>query len=97
VPEQPVISPVSGYVFEKRLILKFINENGTDPTNNQPLTPEQLIEIKGNFITILSYSHALFLIIIKLRIILIMFEHATFSQSVSEAQAAVGHQHTSAS
>jgi pre-mRNA-processing factor 19 len=53
VPEQPVISPVSGYVFEKRLVLKFINENGTDPMNNQPLTPEQLIEIKSSFIYLL--------------------------------------------
>lgn len=48
VPEQPVISPVSGFVFEKRLILKFINENGTDPMNNQALTPEQLIDVKAN-------------------------------------------------
>jgi pre-mRNA-processing factor 19 len=41
-----VISPVSGFVFEKRLILKFINENGTDPMNNQALNLEQLIEVK---------------------------------------------------
>jgi pre-mRNA-processing factor 19 len=47
VAEQAVISPVSGYIYEKRLILKYINENGTDPMNNQVLTTEQLIEVKG--------------------------------------------------
>lgn len=47
VPEQPVISAVSGYVFEKRLIIKYIGENGTDPMNNQPLAAEQLIDVKG--------------------------------------------------
>lgn len=54
VPEHPVISPVSGYVFEKRLITKFINENGTDPMSSLPnqqqeaLTVDQLIDIKAN-------------------------------------------------
>jgi pre-mRNA-processing factor 19 len=48
VPEQAVISSVSGHVYEKRLILKYINENGTDPMNNQALSNEQLIEVKVN-------------------------------------------------
>ena len=47
IPEQAVISPVSGYVYEKRLLLKYLNENGTDPMNNQALSPEQLIEVKS--------------------------------------------------
>jgi len=46
VPEQPVISPVSGSIFEKRLIEKYINENGMDPVNGKVLTLEMLIEIK---------------------------------------------------
>ena len=45
-PEHPVVSPVSGQVFEKRLIEKYIQENGVDPSNQQPLTVEDLIELK---------------------------------------------------
>lgn len=47
VPEQPVISNVSGHIYEKRLILKYIDENGTDPMTNEVLSPEQLVEIKS--------------------------------------------------
>lgn len=47
VPEHPVISPVSGSIFEKRLIEKYITENGVDPINGKELTLEQLIEIKS--------------------------------------------------
>merc|ERR1712227_445598 len=46
-PEHPVVSPVSGAVFEKRLIEKWIQENGSDPVNDQPLDTDQLIEIKA--------------------------------------------------
>ena len=47
IPEQPVVSPVSGAIFEKRLIEKYINENGCDPINSESLDVSQLIEIKG--------------------------------------------------
>lgn len=47
MPEHPVISPVSGSIFERRLIEKYLNENGVDPVNGQELTVEQLIDIKG--------------------------------------------------
>jgi len=47
-PEHPVVSPVSGQVFEKRLIEKYIQENGVDPSNQQPLTLEDLIELKAS-------------------------------------------------
>ncbi|TPP67147.1 Pre-mRNA-processing factor 19 [Fasciola gigantica] len=46
VPEHPVISPRSGHVFERRLIEKYLAENGTDPIDQQPLAPEELIELK---------------------------------------------------
>ena len=48
MPEEPVLSPVSNNVFERRLVVKFIEENGTDPMNGEPLGVEQLLEIKGD-------------------------------------------------
>lgn len=45
-PEEPVVSPLSGAVFEKRLIQKYINEYGKDPITNEPLDEDKLIEIK---------------------------------------------------
>lgn len=50
VPEHPCVSPVSNQVFERRLIEKYIAENGTDPMNGQPLSEEQLVDIKGGFL-----------------------------------------------
>ena len=50
VPDDPVLSPVSSHVFERRLILKFIQQNGSDPVNGQPLTEEQLLEIKSRLL-----------------------------------------------
>ena len=43
-----MLSPVSNNVFERRLIVKYIHENGTDPINGESLTEEQLLEIKGS-------------------------------------------------
>lgn len=50
VPESPVVSPFSGAVYEKRLIEKYINENGKDPISGDSITIDQLIEIKGQTI-----------------------------------------------
>ena len=49
VPEDPVLSPISKHVFERRLIVKFIQQNGSDPINGEPLTEDDLLEIKGSF------------------------------------------------
>ena len=43
-----MVSPISGQVFEKRLIEKYIQENGVDPLNQQPLNAEDLIELKAS-------------------------------------------------
>jgi len=47
-PENPVVSPVSGCVFERRLIEKYLSENGTDPVSGKPCSKDELIEIKGS-------------------------------------------------
>ncbi|XP_077106919.1 pre-mRNA-processing factor 19 [Ranitomeya variabilis] len=46
VTDRPCISPLSGHVFDRRLIEKYLAENGTDPVTNQPLSEDQLIDIK---------------------------------------------------
>lgn len=51
VPENPVVSPVSKHVFERRLIEKFISENGTDPITGDSISEEDLIEIKATPLT----------------------------------------------
>lgn len=47
IPDVPVISPSSGAIFEKRLIEKYLQENGVDPITGKDLTPEELIEVKS--------------------------------------------------
>jgi len=40
-------------VFERRLVVKYIEENGVDPINGEPLDVQQLLEIKGDVRTCL--------------------------------------------
>lgn len=49
MPEHPVISPLSGAVFERRIIEKYIIENGVDPISGKELRAEDLIEIKSEY------------------------------------------------
>ncbi|KAK3296465.1 uncharacterized protein B0H64DRAFT_417857 [Chaetomium fimeti] len=46
VPEEPVVSRKTGTVFEKRLILKYIEENGKEPGTDEELDPEDLLSVK---------------------------------------------------
>ncbi|KAJ1991544.1 hypothetical protein H4R33_001302 [Dimargaris cristalligena] len=49
VPEVPVVSTKTGHIFEKRLILKYIAENGTCPVTGAELAEGDLVEIQqGN-------------------------------------------------
>ena len=46
---EPVVSRKSGHMFEKRTIMTYILESGTCPITGQPLTAEDLLELKGTF------------------------------------------------
>ncbi|KAK4131557.1 Prp19-domain-containing protein [Trichocladium antarcticum] len=46
VPEEPVVSKKTGTVFEKRLILKYIEENGKEPGTDEELDPEDLLPVQ---------------------------------------------------
>ncbi|KAJ3994957.1 nuclear matrix protein NMP200 [Lentinula boryana] len=47
-PQEPVVSTKSNKVYERRLIVKYINENGTDPTTGDKLEESDLIDIKAS-------------------------------------------------
>lgn len=47
-PEEPVVSKKTGTVFEKRLIEKYIEENGKDPITGDELDPEDLLPIQSS-------------------------------------------------
>lgn len=62
VAENPCISHVSGCIFERRLLDKYVQEHGTDPTNNEPITPDQITDIK--VCTILEYQYLKYVIML---------------------------------
>ena len=47
IPEHPVICPISGHIYERRLIEKYIRENGTEPMTGEKITIDMLVDIKG--------------------------------------------------
>jgi pre-mRNA-processing factor 19 len=46
-PQDPVVSAKSGHVYERRLITKYIAENGTDPMTGEKLEENDLITVKA--------------------------------------------------
>jgi len=47
-PEEPVVSTKSGHIFEKRVILKWLESNNKDPVSDGVLTLDDLIPLKVN-------------------------------------------------
>ena len=50
MPEHPVISPVSGCIYERRLLEKYIAENASDPMNGEKLSMDMLIDVKSKLL-----------------------------------------------
>lgn len=55
------MSQKSGQVYERRLIVKYINENGTDPITGDKLEESDLITVKASAYTRSSHSVSYFL------------------------------------
>ena len=47
-PQDPVISSKSGHVYERRLVQKYITENGTDPITGEKLEESDLVSVKAS-------------------------------------------------
>ena len=47
-PQDPVVSSKSGHVYERRLIQKYITDNGTDPLTGEKLEENDLITVKAS-------------------------------------------------
>ncbi|ODA77028.1 hypothetical protein RJ55_07545 [Drechmeria coniospora] len=47
-PQEPVVSKKSGIIYEKRLIEKYIGENGTEPDTGDALAAEDLLAVKAS-------------------------------------------------
>jgi len=50
IPKDPVVSLKSGLLFDKSLILKYISETGICPITKEPLTEQDLLPVKSNFL-----------------------------------------------
>ena len=50
IPKEPVVSLKSGLLFEKSLIMKYISETGTCPITKEPLTEQELLSVKSQFL-----------------------------------------------
>lgn len=48
-PQEPVFSPKSGHVFERRLIEKYLDDHRKCPITDEPLSFDELIPVKSKF------------------------------------------------
>ena len=58
-PLDPVVSNKSGHVYERRLILKYISENGTDPLTGEKLEESDLVSVKASKLSTTSHLSTL--------------------------------------
>eukprot|EP00413_Alexandrium_margalefii_P031050 CAMPEP_0204561084 /NCGR_PEP_ID=MMETSP0661-20131031/32979_1 /ASSEMBLY_ACC=CAM_ASM_000606 /TAXON_ID=109239 /ORGANISM="Alexandrium margalefi, Strain AMGDE01CS-322" /LENGTH=506 /DNA_ID=CAMNT_0051568469 /DNA_START=37 /DNA_END=1557 /DNA_ORIENTATION=+ len=47
-PEEPVFSPKTGHVYEKRIIVKHVESTGKCPVTKEELTKDDLVDVKAN-------------------------------------------------
>lgn len=47
-PEEPVFSPKTGHVYEKRLIMKHVESTGSCPVTKEAITQDDLVPMKAN-------------------------------------------------
>eukprot|EP00884_Botryococcus_braunii_P021924 jgi/Botrbrau1/8415/Bobra.0237s0035.1 len=48
IPEEPVINRNNGQLYEKRLVEKFVKDNGKDPVTGETLSLEDIVLVKSN-------------------------------------------------
>jgi pre-mRNA-processing factor 19 len=46
--QDAVFSPKSGQLYERRLILKYVTENGKDPVSGEKLDESDLVSVKAS-------------------------------------------------
>jgi hypothetical protein len=58
-PQDPVVSLKSGNVYERRLIQKYITDNGTDPVTGEKLEEADLFPIKASTFPVLLFCSSI--------------------------------------
>jgi pre-mRNA-processing factor 19 len=54
VPEFPVVSK-TGHLFERSVIVKYLEANGKCPISGEPMSVEDLVPLKGIYFFFLSF------------------------------------------
>lgn len=58
-PQDPVVSSKSGHVYERRLITKYVADNGTDPITGEKLEEADLVSVKASTSSLFIQLHSL--------------------------------------